>query len=116
MRREVVQTVEIAKENSEKQNNTTIMNRQTQLYNVRSYLGIAVLIIAILIAVSLQLNSLQSRLEEDTKVHEQNFIVLQQQNALLQEMFDRTVADLHDQLSSSIWSTKLCCLASYVTK
>ena len=54
----------------------------------------------------LKLNSLQNRLEEDTKMYKQNFTELQQQNALLQEVLNKTMADLH-QLSSLVWSMKL---------
>ena len=163
MRREAAQSVQIAKEHSEKddkQNSTAILNQQTQLY---LYLTIAVLVIAILIAAILQvnslqkrleedsnkhilklnslqnrleedsnkhilklnslqnrleedsikhilkLNSLQNRLEEDTKIHKQNFIKLQEQNALLQEVLNKATADLqyYYRLSSSVWSTKL---------
>ena len=163
-KREVAQSGQIAKEyhrleKIDKQNNTML----NPVCKIRSYLTIAVLVIAILIAIILQLNSslnslhgrleedsnkhflqlnllqnrleedskkhllqlnslqnrleensnmyilklnsLQNKLEEDTKMHKQNFTELQQQNALLQEVLNKTVADLH-QLSSSVWSMK----------
>ena len=111
MREEVTQSVQITKEHSEKndkQNDTTMLN---QLYNIIIYFAVALLVIAsvvitVLMAISLQLNSLKNRLDEDTKMHKQNFIELQQQNALLQKVLDKTIADLHSyhQLSSSVWS------------
>ena len=110
MREEVAQSVQIAKEHSEKsnkQNDTTMLN---QLYSIGKYLAGAVLVIAstamVVLAISLQLNSLQSRLEEDAKMHNQNFIELQQQIALLQKVLNETIANLqyYHQLSSPVLS------------
>ena len=66
-------------------------------------------IIAILIANYNLTNSLQNRLEEDTKIHKQNFIEIQEQNALMQEVLNNITAYLqyYHHLSSSVWSTKL---------
>ena len=153
VREEAAQSLQIAKECSDKvdkQNASTLLN---QLFNVRSYLTIAVVIIAILIALLLnqhqmqanlsqyiatelnnisllvsqqvseirgmdykmnktkqQLNSLQNRVEETDYKYNQNFTSLHQQITLLQEVLNRTAAasqQHYDQLSSSVWSTKL---------
>ena len=57
----------------------------------------------------LKFNSLQNRLEEDSCMHKQNFIELQQQIALLQEVLNKKTEDLqyYHQLSSLVWSTQL---------
>ena len=117
IRKEVAQSVQIAKECSEKvdkQNDATLLDR---LCNIRSYLTIAVLIIAILIALLLQsphsmsenhmqmveyLNSLQIKGD----ITQQN---ITEQIILLQEILNKAVShqQYHYQLSDSVWSTKL---------
>ena len=108
IRKEVAESVQIAKECSEKvdkQNDATLLD---QLCNIRSYLTIAVLIIAILIALLLQS---PYGMSEDQMVEHLKLSIteIQQQNILLQETLNRTIAhqQYHHQLSNSMWSTKL---------
>ena len=108
MRKEVVESLQIAKECSEKndkQSDTTIIN-QLRSY----YIAIAALVMAILIAIIVQsnssLHSLHNRLEEDTDMHEQSFIALEQQNTLINEAFYEALLANLDQLSSSVCSTE----------
>ena len=98
---------QVTKKHLNDQNNPTVVN---QLYNIRSYITIAVLIVAILIALFLQLNSLQKRVEESNYRYNKSFTSLQQQITLLQEVLNKTAVasqQHYDQLSSSVWSIKL---------
>ena len=103
VREEATQSLQIAKECSEKidkQNDSAIFSK---LYNIRSYLTTAVLTIAILIALLIQSQTNYS-LEE----YKQNSTELQQQIILLQEALNKTVANhqhCRHQLSSLVWST-----------
>ena len=109
IRKEVTQSIQIAKECSEKvdkQNDATLLDR---LCNIRLYLIIAVLIIAILIALLLQ--SPHGMGEDQIQ---QKFIELQQQTTLLQGMLNETVENQQHhyyRLDNSVWSVKLLLLS-----